>query len=92
MLSFGQPEPQVDKFSNLHILYQDGPHSFNYTVVNPDGDITVRQTYSYTSTGRPQLRVDSDGILKVMGGTRRIAPSDLPAQKIIEDNVPAPRS
>jgi hypothetical protein len=76
MLSFGQPEAQVDKLSNLHVLYQDGPHSFNYTAVDPDGNIFVHQTYDYTS--RPRLRADSEGKLKVVGGTRRVDASDVP--------------
>ena len=48
MLSFGQPEPQVDKLSNLHVLYQDGPRAFNYTVTSPDGTLLIRQTYKNT--------------------------------------------
>jgi hypothetical protein len=37
MLSFGQPEAQVDGRSNLHILYQNGPRSFHYMIFKPDG-------------------------------------------------------
>src|ERR1035441_4308176 len=44
MVSFSRPEPQVDRFSNLHLLYQDGAHSFRYTVVNPDGEVIARRT------------------------------------------------
>ena len=39
MLSFGQPDPQVDRSNNLHVLYQNGPHSFSYTVVDPNGNV-----------------------------------------------------
>ena len=70
MVSFGRPEPQVDKFSNLHLLYQEGPHSFNYTVVNPDGEIIARRTYDYVDK-RPRLQPDAEGKILVTGGVRR---------------------
>src|SRR5579862_95652 len=76
MVSFGQPEPQVDKYSNLNVLYQNGPHTFNYTVINPDGNIILRQTYDYTS--RPRLMANADGDLAVVGGNRRVTRNDLP--------------
>ena len=77
MVSFGRPEPQVDKFSNLHLLCQEGPHSFNYTVVNPDGEVIARRTYDYVDK-RPRLQPDQDGEILVTGGVRRISPSDVP--------------
>jgi hypothetical protein len=80
MVSFSQPEPQVDKFSNLHLLYQNGARSFSYTMVTPDGDVAVRQTYDYANS-RPRLQMDRDGKLVVVGGVRRISRDDLPAPK-----------
>jgi len=88
MLSFGQPEPQVDRLSNLHVLYQDGPHSFNYTVVNPEGTVIVRQTYDYTT--RPRLKLNSEGDFTVIGGTRRLMVNDVPRPKIAEEKVQPP--
>lgn len=88
MLSFGQPEPQVDRFSNLHVLYQDGPRSFGYTVINPDGDVIKRNSYDFTT--RPRLKIDADGNLAVSGGTRRISVKDVPPSKLPEDDTPAP--
>jgi hypothetical protein len=67
----------VDKFSNLHLLCQEGPHSFNYTVVNPDGEVIARRTYDYVDK-RPRLQPDQDGEILVTGGVRRISPSDVP--------------
>jgi len=80
MVSFGRPEPQVDKFSNLHLLYQEGAHTFNYTVVNPDGEIIARRTYDYLDK-RPRLQPDQDGKILVAGGVRRVSPSDVPPYK-----------
>jgi hypothetical protein len=89
MLSFSQPEPKVDKMSNLHLLYQNGPRSFSYTVVDPDGNLRVRQTYEYTT--RPRLVADSDGNLSVVGGSRHLTHDDIPPLKRAgADDAPAP--
>jgi hypothetical protein len=89
MISFGQPTATVDKMSNLHVLYQNGPRSFSYTVINPDCEIIARQTYEYTS--RPRMGADADGNIIVEGGTRRISRDDLPAPKApVVNDVPAP--
>jgi len=77
MVGFSQPEPQVDKRSNLHVLWQNGARAFAYRVVNPDGEIIVSQTYDYAST-RPRLRIKDDGKITVNGGLRRITREDLP--------------
>jgi hypothetical protein len=78
LVSFGRPEAQVDKLSNLHVLSQEGASNFAYTVWNPQGDLTLRQTYDH-STSRPRLRMDDDGVISIRGGARRIATSDIPA-------------
>ena len=80
MVSFGRPEPQVDKASNLHLLYQYGPSSFSYTVFNPEGELLKRQTYDYVSS-RPRLQVNENGTISVLGGVRRMMSSDVPAAK-----------
>jgi hypothetical protein len=81
MVSFSQPEPQVDRDSNLHVLWQTGARGFAYRVVNPAGDIIVRQTYDYTTT-RPRLRENEEGRIMVSGGMRRYMHDDLPAGEI----------
>ena len=80
MVSFGRPDPQVDKFSNLHLLYQAGPHSFNYVVINPEAEIIARRTYDYGDK-RPRLQPDAEGKILVMGGVRRPTPQDVPPSK-----------
>jgi hypothetical protein len=89
MVSFGQPDPRVDKMSNLHVLYQNGPRTFSYTVINPDGELMVRQTYDYTT--RPRLLPDDKGNLTVVGGSRRISRDDIPSPKFSAGNdIPGP--
>ncbi|HYG34285.1 MAG TPA: hypothetical protein VEC99_05850 [Clostridia bacterium] len=80
MLSFSRPEPQVDKFSNLHVLYQDGPYSFSYTVCNLVGEVIVRHSYDYVNS-KPRLRADEDGNISVVGGARRVTRYDIPPPK-----------
>ena len=78
MVSFGRPQQQIDRLSNLHVLFQDGASSFRYVVCNLQGDLTQRQTYDYAAS-RPRLRLDGDGNVAVVGGARRVAVDDLPA-------------
>jgi hypothetical protein len=77
MLSFSQPEKQIDAQCRLHVLYQTGARSFTYAVIDPEGKLLVRQTHDYTDT-RPSLRTDSSGQIKVRGGVRRLRRDDLP--------------
>jgi hypothetical protein len=76
-LSFSQPDPRLDKNSNLHLLYQSWAKSFTYTVFTPDGELILRHTYDYTQT-RPRFDVDADGNISIVGGARRVALNDVP--------------
>ena len=86
LLSFSTPEPLVDKLSNLHVLFQYGPRSFLYSVVTPDGDQIIRQTYDYYGNSRPHIRAEEDGRITVIGGARRILLSDLPPPRVAQTN------
>jgi len=90
LISFSNPEHQIDKSSNLHVLYQTGAKSFNYSVVNPDGRLLVRQTYEYTDT-RPGLRVDRDGHIFISGGARRACSDDLPTPAASTNDAKTPK-
>lgn len=92
MVSFSRPEAQVDGLSNLHVLHQTGAKSFNYSVIDPSGEIVTRQTYDYTST-RPVLRPGEDGKISIEGGLLRAnladSESTLTNKKVL---IPAPKS
>ena len=77
MVSFSEPEAQLDRFSNLHVIYQSGASAFTYSVVNPDGDIARQEIYDYRDV-RPRLRADDDGNITVYGGVRRVKPAEVP--------------
>jgi hypothetical protein len=70
MVSFSQPETQLDATSNLHILWQSGAATFVYVVVDPDGGLVQQEIYDYVSA-RPRLNVNADGSIVVVGGSRR---------------------
>jgi len=82
LTSFSQPESVVDSSSQLHVLFQNGPRSFLYSVVTPDGDQIIRQTWDYAGDSRPRLRAEDDGRVIVNGGVRRILLSDLPPPRV----------
>jgi hypothetical protein len=83
MLSFSEPEAQMDHFNNLHVLMQTGARGFTYSVISPDGVLLVHQMHQYTLS-RPVLRGTDDGRIYVAGGERVFTDYDIPS------NAPAP--
>jgi len=77
LVSFSRPEAQVDRASRLHVLFQTGARAFAYYIINPDGDVVVRQTHDYAGS-RPVLKVSDDGKIFVWGGARRQTVADIP--------------
>ena len=77
MVSFSQPEPQVDRVNRLHVLWQAGSQAFDYCVINPDGTIFKQEVYD-NFTGRPHLTVNENGEVLVHGGVRRTKLGALP--------------
>ncbi len=80
MVSFSQPEAQLDRASRLHLIYQSGGQSFIYSVVNPDGSITQQEVYDYAGS-RPHLDTNAAGDIVVKGGVRRMKPGEMPLVK-----------
>jgi hypothetical protein len=80
MVSFDEPDEQLDRLSNLHLLWQSGAHLFTYAVVRPDGGLMKQEIYDYVTT-RPRLNMNDDGSVTVIGGVRRLNPEELPMVK-----------
>jgi hypothetical protein len=78
MLSFDNREQQVDAASRLHVLFQTGGITYTYCVLNPNGDLVIRERHDITSEGRPRLAKDAEGLIQVAGGRRVPTISDIP--------------
>lgn len=91
-VSFSSPETQVDRYSNLHVLWQSGASHFTYAVVNPDGGLVRQEVYDYAATGpRPRLNMADDGTVTVFGGVRRIQQEQMPMVKSPNELPAAPQ-
>lgn len=78
MLSFSNPEQQLDGSSQLHVLFQTGGSSYTYTVIDPNGEMVVRQRHDIASGIRPRLVKANNGQIAVTGGVRFPTPMDIP--------------
>jgi hypothetical protein len=78
MLSFSDPEAQIDRANNLHVLLQTGARTFTYAVLDPNGNLLARQFHEFTRT-RPSLHSNNDGQIFVEGGRRVLTWDDIPA-------------
>ncbi len=83
MISFSQPEAQLDRASRLHVLCQSGATAFTYSVIGTDGKVVERDVYDYITT-RPRLGEDNDGNIIVRGGVRRVESNEVPLVKTPE--------
>jgi hypothetical protein len=78
LMSFSRPEPQIDRESNLHLLFQKGARAFGYLMINPAGEMLLRQTHDIADGSRPSLRLGENGRVYVAGGSRRLTREDVP--------------
>jgi hypothetical protein len=78
MVDFGDPEAQMDRANNLHVLFQTGARTFTYCVIDPNGNLLARQYHEY-SASRPKLHLGEEGRIFVGGGRRLLTWNDIPA-------------
>lgn len=78
LLSFSNPEQQLDNVNHLHVLFQTGGNSYTYCALNPSGEIVIRQRHEIIPGSRPRLSKNDDGSITVAGGKRTPALSDVP--------------
>jgi hypothetical protein len=88
MVSFGYPEEQIDRTSQLHVLWQTGGQSFSYCILSPDGVVLHRDVYDIFSS-RPKLNVDDNGDVSVVGGVKRVPASEIPQVQMPDALPPA---
>ena len=80
MISFSQPEAQLDRSGRLHVLCQSGASAFTHSVISTEGKIIRQEVYDYVNT-HPRLSQDNDGGIIVRGGVRRVQPDEIPQIK-----------
>ena len=78
IVTFNPPQWVVDRQSRFHVLHQFSAEDYRYDSFDPDGNQLARQTWRMNSR-RPQLRVNDDGEVAVVGGARRLDRTDIPA-------------
>jgi hypothetical protein len=89
MVSFGYPEEQIDRTSQLHVLWQTGGQSFSYCILSPDGVVLHRDVYDIFGGSRPKLNVDDNGDVSVVGGVKRVPASEIPQVQMPDALPPA---
>jgi hypothetical protein len=77
-VSFDRPQWVVDAESRFHVLHRADSNNYLYHVFRGDGTLTIRQLWA-SEEGRPELRVNGEGEVRVFGGVRRPSAADLPA-------------
>ncbi len=67
MISSEDPQAEVDRANQLHVLHCAAPRNWSYSHVGCNGELLARSTFHETRT-RPRLRHRSDGNIAVSGG------------------------
>lgn len=92
-VSFDPPRWVVDRENQFHVLHRINASQIVYHVFQPDGTLSIRRIYRFVNS-KPELRVNDDGEIAVMGGVRQITRADIPPPQPAEvpdsrDSAPA---
>jgi hypothetical protein len=74
LVSFSSPDHMIDRRTRLHVLHRVGSEQFLYHVIAPDGTLEARRMYVFSERA-PELRVNDQGEVAVIGGARRVSES-----------------
>ena len=67
ILSGDEPQAEVDRANQLHVLHCAAPRNWAYSHVGCNGELFKHSTFLETKT-RPRLRLTADGSVAVRGG------------------------
>src|SRR6266849_2507382 len=67
MIAFDEPEAELDRSNQLHILHCAAPRSWAYSRVGLNGELIARSSFMETKT-RPRLFPTTEGTVAVRGG------------------------
>jgi len=90
VIASGDPQAEVDRANQLHVLHCAAPRSWAYSHVGLNGQLLAHSTFLETKT-RPRLRHTPDGSIAVNGGKLDVpiaASKRSPAPKL-SDRPPA---
>jgi len=83
IISNEEPQAEIDRANQLHVLHCAAPRSWAYSHVGLNGELLARSTFLETKT-RPRLRRTPDGSIAVNGGML-----DVPIAE--SKRIPAPK-
>jgi hypothetical protein len=68
IIGFEEPQAELDRANQLHVLHCAAPRNWTYSRVGLNGELLAHSTFIESKT-RPRLRHASDGAVSVFGGT-----------------------
>jgi hypothetical protein len=84
IISNEEPQAEIDRANQLHVLHCAAPRSWAYSHVGLNGELLAHSTFLETKT-RPRLRRTPDGSIAVNGGVLDVPIAEskrTPAQKL----------
>jgi len=82
VIAFDQPQTELDRSNELHVLYCAAPRNWSYARVGLNGELRSRASFAETKT-RPRLVHSEDGVVKISGGMM-----DTPLTQTTRENAP----
>lgn len=67
VIAFDQPQAELDRSNQLHVLYCAAPRTWSYARVGLNGELISRASFAETKS-RPHLVHSNNGVIKVAGG------------------------
>lgn len=67
VIAFDEPQAELDRMNQLHVLHCSAPRNWSYSHVGLNGELVAHSNFMETKT-RPRLRHTADGSIAVHGG------------------------
>lgn len=87
IISFDEPQAELDRENQLHVLHCAAPRSWTYTQISLNGEVLAHTTLLEART-RPRLIHSADGAVSVRGGVPEAPPAAAQQQ---QNAPPAPK-
>lgn len=71
VIAYDEPQAELDRANQLHVLHCAAPRSWAYSHIGLNGELLGHSTFMETKT-RPRLRHTADGAIAVSGGMRDV--------------------